>query len=1666
MTTALCIKDLIDVPPVQTVVKLEEGLTQSKAITTSFVFTSEVAAHFTVIAQALHSETGRGYFVQGDFGSGKSHSLAALSAWLADRPGAEILTENHKGLQRLKRTGRHFLPVEVSLLKYRSTTALEQILVTEIEKALTSRAIKAALTPLATFLERLKSILAQPELAQSFAAVQGIQPEAIHGWCTEHPREAYAAGLRFLKDQGLEVPESLVEERHETFARAVTAVRDGGFDGLVLLIDELSEFFRSKPNAQRLNEDARTLQFLGELTGTEPLWIIAAVQESIERTGDIAQATFRKIKDRFPVRLTLSTMHIRDLISKRLVLRKPGVDEQIHQIYERYRQHFPSFACEYPHFLSIYPLHPATLALLEGLGDLFSQHRGIVDFVHSRLAGDPSRKIAGILDRPCMELLAPDSIYDHFESRLAEFSAFHLYPRSVVPHLDEVIDRALEEDADRTLARRLVRILVLYKIHPTAEPPKVRFLAELAACMLAPHDPDLNTQFIAEGILDPIARESRFLTKKTGAPGDPLDATYTIVTEDDPGKTLKARIERASEELLVDDSRLVVGPLAELPESVSWPGPHVLQDVVYRTLIWRQTPRRVLIAFMQKGIEAQLGDRIADALRTGTADGAVVLSLGTCTFQCEHTAIWQIPLPRDEAGTLREFLATRMVYSALRPSNPADAPLIQTAKDALKRLEPAVAQVLLHLIYSGVFVNVDILLEPAARQLRRFDRLLEAGGEYLFEVRYPRFKEIAPRGLSPSPRLYQRLLDEFVVSGRLPLREARTKGLSDAIESLAVPLGLVEVRTGSYILSPDPHEHPFLGYVFSLLRSSETTPMEEVLSQLSTGPYGVPKDTVEFLLTALAQCGLISLLRHGRRVALEFLRMTLLESVDAVAPGELITQADRDTLASECTFIAPAHGWDSFGLRQQRDAWQAAVKFRDKAEEMADEIGKGLTSTAEYAALDSLDKDSLVAKLNALHAVAESIKVSYPAREGLECFLRAWRSSGLSADDIHFLRQTQRFFSQFIEPFIFMVHYIRHRSVERAVLDDEDLATRRKAVAMMLAAPETMVLNDEGAQLNAAFSLFREAYVSYYRTLHAAYYAARDKAELSKFACRALTVLKRLAAVQALDRPTGLEGMVREIEAPTSPPCRRNLDEELMRSPVCGCGFQIGSEPERPKLEDPAIAIEASVIAYMEILRSPHVLEALAARAYALKDMDASTAERLRRLCSMLQHPESSSPVALLDLMDEHTTTELGHALSGNVAVEERPLSQLVTRLSGRRLTRKKVAQVVEEWIAHADEDTVLSIVEDAPGYAVPQYHSVTWWPLLRQDLFKVEAVAVPYPPKDVKAMEVALEKQFPAAGIQSHLMRLDNERLLRFVAEEPCHTRAAQAAWILLAERVLRSDGGLVSIEPRSSHLLPAEAAGIRGRLETLHKVCSLLNTTFPDRLRTRLWIAHILFDPWSTNELQSLAEKAIDTISSSGKDWLAVLPAAACLDLKDRPIIVILEAIPPDVWLEVAASGSLTDPSKQGWFRLETEPKTVSAINVMFGFGKDRDPSDEFSTRGISYHHLEGNESYSITELLPPLDTTSTKVIRLASFDRSAHRDGGRRFIDMPGMLKNVLERHLAPLLDHCAQRGRRLILTTDHGLSLSRKDLAHGDGGVYEQAIFRAEWTFGNSHTGEQL
>ena len=141
-----------------------------------------------------------------------------------------------------------------------------------------------------------------------------------------------------------------------------------------------------------------------------------------------------------------------------------------------------------------------------------------------------------------------------------------------------------------------------------------------------------------------------------------------------------------------------------------------------------------------------------------------------------------------------------------------------------------------------------------------------------------------------------------------------------------------------------------------------------------------------------------------------------------------------------------------------------------------------------------------------------------------------------------------------------------------------------------------------------------------------------------------------------------------------------------------------------------------------------------------------------------------------------------------------------------------------------------------------------------------------------------------------------------------------------------------------------------------------------------------------------------------------------------------------------------------KHTWHRLEVLPTTAHSMSALFGFAADA--LDEFASREITYHQVNGNETYGLANLLPAFTPEKPVIIRLALVDEAAHKTFLPIF-EMAGMLCGLLKREFPRLKEICKEQNRHLILTTDHGLSLGQKGLTHGKGGVYEKAVFRAEW-----------
>jgi hypothetical protein len=280
-----------------------------------------------------------------------------------------------------------------------------------------------------------------------------------------------------------------------------------------------------------------------------------------------------------------------------------------------------------------------------------------------------------------------------------------------------------------------------------------------------------------------------------------------------------------------------------------------------------------------------------------------------------------------------------------------------------------------------------------------------------------------------------------------------------------------------------------------------------VMHELETGPWGVPHETACFLLASLAQCGLISFINNGRALPLENIKLMTADQIEAIAPGELINQADRETITGSCPFLLPAGATGAFDLRRQREAWATAIKFKASSAAMLDALAAQLRAVAGYTAFAGFDLDRVGEKAQRLAGVIAEIKVSFAARDGLERFAAAWRASGLSSDEVSLVRQYARFLAKQADKVVFVNHYCSHPSMLAAAAAGADVGPARDAVLHILEHPATLLIPDDGERLQAAFEQLRAAYIAAYGDAHSRFHTPVAAPVLSRQGERNLQLL-------------------------------------------------------------------------------------------------------------------------------------------------------------------------------------------------------------------------------------------------------------------------------------------------------------------------------------------------------------------------------------------------------------------------------------------------------------------------------------------------------------------------------------------------------------------------------
>ncbi|HBF43140.1 MAG TPA: hypothetical protein DDW42_05820 [Desulfobacteraceae bacterium] len=1277
---SLKISDLVEVPDIRTVIQLEDLKIPDlrRMIVDTFVLTQEVVDNLQAILTSLIGDEGRGIFLKGHFGSGKSHFLSMLSLLIKHRSSWDIVLSQAPSLADFQKKFENlrFLSIEISLVQHRGSEFLEDIV--------------------------LRSIFGE------------LEDDTVNEF----------GGTK---------------TRHETFSRLKDILKNKGFSGMVLLIDELSEFLRSKSDARAYNEDIRFLQYLGEEASTFPFWVVASLQEWIEETGEIHQDTFNKIKDRYRIRLSLGRAHIEELVSERLIRHKQGAEDSIGEVFDELKSYFPSFPVTKERFIRLYPVHPATSSLLNRLKPLFSEHRGVVDFIHFRLKGDTERHIPSLLDKPAHQLLTPEVIFDHFLDRIRERSETQVYVQRVFETSQDEIPDLFKDPDRKRIALVVIKLLILFAISPSKYKYSVRHLAEMILFEITPMETGINYQFLYD-ILDRLAKEGSYVRVETHK--DPFKNHYYIDLKADIAGIMRRRIRHMASEIFSEDLRLFWKIAAMVDSSYLPLGGWVEAGRQKVSLTWQHT-RRYGTLLLRKLDELTTNELEGLSRQWERSEEDFFLLVGT-TYdrdeQYRHVKDELLPRIRrhqpgvflfwipgafeEDINWMKEILAAMLIREKIgRESREKTSQIHDFINMFIDKQKDRLTGHFLKCYYHG-----SLLWNENRVDLSRFGYLSQEKflAEFippLLERSFPKHSRVQPYMDALPPGILKDMLNDFLSSGVLLVEDRSKFGIRDVLDGLLKPMSLIKNKGNQYELRVNPKQNELVRYFFDQTVQRETVPIEEIYWTFRKGEYGLLMPNFELLVLAMLFSGHLVAYKGMKRKGLDELGRSGLKRVTSLGKGEIISDQVLQAVAQNS--LIPKKFRDMpVTLASQEELWDDIKSKKAMALEDLETLKSRIEWASPFGAFKNIPFKEILNDISGLKSLWNEVKTSLTSKEGLERFINAALREPFLEKKLKAIEECQGFLVH-AERALFIYQYLTDQRLhipektsyalesyasENGIKENyirqgyEDLGQVRAGILKYYHETPASIAPHTLEEILERFQVFQESYIKIYIDSHQKTRGGDQFEPYEKLTrSKRYDILRRLDKLEMISVQHNRRTIDQSISSVLLNRCVQSPQDYLQGRPVCSCGFQLGESIRFVPVKDIEKDIDLGIEETLDALKSPAVQEKIIP---FLEGLDLvgkkNEAENIRLLLEISCHDK-----AFLDRLDQILTAQtiqnINEAFRGKVVVVKRDLDRLYQSLVHRKYTLAKTRKILDNWLKQEtiSNDTFLHFLgkeEDDPA--------------------------------------------------------------------------------------------------------------------------------------------------------------------------------------------------------------------------------------------------------------------------------------------------------------------------------------------------------------------------------
>ncbi|MDY6935983.1 MAG: DUF6079 family protein [Spirochaetota bacterium] len=1285
--------DIIEVPEVETVIQVSaaEGMSEEelhKRIVLSFVITEDILRALEAILFTVRKGEGCGFIIKGNYGSGKSHLLAFLSALLKFPQMMDTIRRASPEIATYKTDliDKRVFPVSITLTDYSVSNSLAEIVAEKISAALQRDGIGESVWDAERVVSDFEKIIL-PNIEEEFLDyLKSIKVDDL-GLLPLAGQSNVIFG--FLKEYN--IPFRPFYDYQDIFKNIGELLCERYPGGMFLLIDELSEFLRARNRGDLVSEDIRFIQFLGERARETNLRIVMSMQEAIEEVAEISTDGLNRIKDRYPVRINLTSIHLRELVERRLLLKSNETINFIDDVYISIADSFPEWEISKEDFRSIYPVHPATFKMLEGITGIFSKTRGMVDFIYTEIKGDPIRGFSGIINESADTLLYPDRIFDHFRNNLEESIEYNKLMTSVFSAFEREIPNIFTKSDDRNVAIRVIKLILLFQILPGVGRPTAMELAHLVFEARIKLDPEYNYTFIREKILREMEMKCGYLGVERGT--SPVRDRFYLQFEESLIVLFESKV------------RQFIAKNVNIEKQALWFFISRLQD-------------KALPLFDFKGDDGVVGIPFENTLREGRVylkdigkisdeelatidrylsedeydfilflgfpvmDGGIVdkfaaLSTAVVSPLKDNIVFWKPQMPSESEFDLLLNAYARIVVFERNYSKDNQERGVKVLTDIVKDAEEKAFRVIkklyssgnLSLIKEGVVTTGEVLLTGT------FEKTVELMIKDLLRAAFPSHSRVMPGFEIESIETYRQIILLFRERGEVDFNFEASRVMKNAVDALLKNSGLLKILQNVYRISPDPSKNIFIKDLLYEIEQTKGS-FNDLYRIFRKGKYGIQRELFTLYLFFLSYSGFITIEKSGRSLRPERLDPLVIGSSDAIYTGEEISSLFIENYSMLEPFTLNLSS-KNIHLQTQKRIWDELVEFKRNQESNIRESWASLDTLEEYSLFRENKIDRIRDSYDRLIGFMSNIKVSKPSREGLDILIESMGTKSYLQEDMEIDSRFRFFLQNELDQLIFIYAYLTDHEIYLG--EEERLKSDFLLLLDCFKRIENLIIDNQIRIIIDRFNEFKDDYKLNYFKAHEKIHTSEIIEEVDKIKLtppyRALANLSRIDTISVKDDLIRIDTLMREASMSV---CRRSVSKELDHKPYCDCRLK-GSELRIDITQIQCIArrgIEQYIHALNHATNRSKIINYVGAL-FSSGDVDKRDA--LKEIMEL--DPKRTSDNDLLRIANMETISLLNRALSGNIKIVRRRIRDFYNSIYGRRFRKNELMRIFNEWI-------------------------------------------------------------------------------------------------------------------------------------------------------------------------------------------------------------------------------------------------------------------------------------------------------------------------------------------------------------------------------------------------